>query len=84
MVDLATGHGLEDCFLDLVKKFDMKSALFSVPPVIEGVGGGTGKPYRNPLHRRIKERFRLFLVRNHPKFKSLFVSADHKRFEGLF
>lgn len=66
------GHGLEECFRDVFLQHRFPSSLFRVPPIICGVGGGTGSYYRNPLKRRIKERFRLALVRMNQQFRDYF------------
>jgi hypothetical protein len=66
------GHGLEECFRDIFLEQGFRGALFTVPPVICGVGGGTGVSYRNPWKRRIKERLRLWLVRSSRAFAPLF------------
>ncbi len=68
----ADGHGLEECFRDIFLQLGLRGALFTVPPVICGVGGGTGVSYRNPWKRRIKERLRLWLVRSSRAFSPMF------------
>lgn len=68
----ADGHGLEECFRDIFVQHGLRHALFRVPPVICGVGGGTGVYYRNPLKRRLKEKLRLALVRLTPRFRAYF------------
>lgn len=67
-----TGHGLEDCFLDIFKKHSITKSLFPIPPVICGVGGGTGVYYKNTHLRKLKERLRLWLVRFDRNFRQLF------------
>lgn len=67
-----TGHGLEECFRDIFLEQRFRGTLFTVPPVICGVGGGTGVSYRNPWKRRLKERFRLWLVRSSREFSPSF------------
>lgn len=62
------GYGLEECFRDIFLEQRFRGALFTVPPVICGVGGGTGVFYRNPWKRRLKERLRLWLVRSSREF----------------
>lgn len=65
------GLSLEDCFKDVILKQHLSRVLFSIPPVICGVGGGSGKYYKNNLKRRIKEIVRLQLARRH--FPDLFT-----------
>ncbi len=74
-IDQRLGHGLEQCFFDAVQERKPQSFLTTRAPVIEGVGGGIGRHYKNPLKRRLKERLRLWLVRRNPAFKALFVSS---------
>lgn len=66
------GHGLEECFRDIFLANHLGQVLLAVPPVICGVGGGTGTYYRNPLKRRLKERLRLWLVRHNRRFAPSF------------
>lgn len=66
------GHGLEECFLDVVQENGLQKMLLPIPPVIAGVGGGTGTYYKNPIKRRLKEKLRLKLVRLNKKFSHLF------------
>ncbi len=75
-IDVDTGKGLEDCFLDVFKRDDLTGVLLNTPPVIDGVGGGVGKYYKNPLKRRLKEKLRLNIVRAMPSFAGLFAASD--------
>lgn len=72
-IDQHQGHGLEQCFFDVVVQQQQQGVLTTRAPVIEGVGGGIGRAYQNPLKRRLKERLRLWLVRRNPAFQSLFI-----------
>jgi hypothetical protein len=67
-----TGLSLEHCFRDVIRNKNFSNVLFRVPPVIYGVGGGTGVHYKNSLKRIIKEKIRLQLVRNGRSFRNLF------------
>jgi hypothetical protein len=69
----AGGLSLEDCFRDVILREGLGKVMFNVPPVICGVGGGSGTYYKNNLKRRIKERIRLRLVRRNSSFGYLFV-----------
>ena len=66
------GLSLEHCFRDVIIENGIHKILFSVPPVICGVGGGTGTYYKNNLKRRIKESIRLRIARRNKSFNSLF------------
>lgn len=68
-----SGLSLEHCFRDVILKNKYEKILFNVPPVICGVGGGSGKYYKNNLKRRIKEVFRLWLVKRNKRFNYLFA-----------
>lgn len=72
-IDASTGHGLEECFRDIFLSIGCPPRLMGVPPVICGVGGGTGQYYKNTFIRRSKERLRYTLIRSDPRFKSWFV-----------
>lgn len=72
-IDVHLGRSLEDRFFDIFAINHIQKALFSVAPIIEGVGGGIGFYYKNPLKRRIKESLRLQLVRRNKLFSELFV-----------
>ena len=73
-IDVETGKGLEDCFLDVFIREHLTGILLNIPPVVDGVGGGVGKYYKNPLKRQLKERLRLCMVRSTPAFAGLFAS----------
>lgn len=72
-MDSRAGHGLEDSFHDIFLRENFKKSLLPTPPVICGVGGGTGVYYRNRLLRILKDRLRLHLVRRKRQFKDLFA-----------
>lgn len=74
-IDQKKGYGLEQCFTDILLAKELHSVLTPVAPVIEGIGGGIGRAYKNPLKRRLKERLRLYLVRRNPLFMFLFIDA---------
>lgn len=67
-----SGLSLEHCFRDVILKENLSSVMFTVPPVICGVGGGSGLYYKNNLKRRIKESIRLWIVRKNKSFNYLF------------
>lgn len=67
-----TGYGLEECFHDIFLKNKINKSLFIIAPVICGVGGGTGKYYKNSIKRKLKEDLRLRLVKLNRKFFHFF------------
>ncbi len=70
------GISIEDSFKNIVVEQGLQHILFATPPVICGVGGGSGSYYKNNLKRRIKDRIRARLVMANPQHRSLFAVAD--------
>jgi hypothetical protein len=66
------GLSLEHCFRDVILEEKLTKILFNIPPIICGVGGGTGTYYKNNLKRRIKENIRLRIVRRNNTYNFLF------------
>jgi hypothetical protein len=71
-VGTTQGLSLEHCFRDVILKEKFNKVMFNVPPVICGVGGGSGTYYKNNLKRRIKEAIRLWIVKRNQSFSFLF------------
>jgi hypothetical protein len=71
-IGVSEGFGLEDSFHQALRKINKEKYLFSVPPVIKGVGGGTGKYYKSTWLRVLKEKGRISSVKRSPKFHKLF------------
>lgn len=71
-INVSKGHGLEECFRDILIQRKLHHVLMPIYPIIGGVGGGTGKYYRNPARRLIKEKFRLLIARRSTEYKELF------------
>ncbi len=70
----SSGLGIEDTFRKIVLENNMEKIIFDSPPVIGGVGGGTGKYYNTKWSKRIKEILRSKLVKVNPAFRQLFNS----------
>jgi hypothetical protein len=51
----------------------LQGCLMRLPPVICGVGGGTGAYYKNTSLRRFKEKLRYQLVECAPLFQHWFA-----------
>lgn len=66
-----TGMSIEDRFRDVILMNKMNRVIFNSPPVIGGVGGGTGKYYNTRLSKKIKEILRSRLVKLNPSFRHL-------------
>jgi hypothetical protein len=67
------GYSLEDCFRDIFLQKHLLGCLMSPPPIISGVGGGTGVYYKNTRLRQQKERWRYALVKRKALFKPWFT-----------
>ena len=78
-IDIEDGYGLEECFRDVLMQSGIQGALLPVPSMIEGVGGGTAKYYRNSTSRKFKERLRLALVKGKSEFLPLFSDGNQIR-----
>ncbi|MBT3065252.1 hypothetical protein [Rhodoferax sp. U11-2br] len=66
------GHGLEECFLESIQKNKIEACLLNEPPIICGVGGGTGVSYKTSFKRTIKEKLKIRLARRNKNFYHLF------------
>lgn len=73
----ADGHGLEECFHSILQNQGLNHVLLPVPPIIEGVGGGTASYYRNSMKRIWKERLQIALLRSDSRFDNLFADGRH-------
>ena len=71
-IDLESGFGLEECFKQVLSEKLDTIKMFKIQPIISGVGGGTGKYYKNTWVRIQKEKARLFVLRNTKKFAIYF------------
>jgi hypothetical protein len=67
-----TGQSIEDAFLDVIQNKKIKHILFRAPPVICGVGGGSGKYYKSGVIRVLKDRMRNWIARSTSQYKDLF------------
>ena len=71
-IQAENGHGLEECFKEVYLALGCPPCLMKNPPVICGVGGGTGKYYKNTGLRRTKERLRYQIIQRNPVFGGWF------------
>lgn len=67
------GSSIEEEFLKILHDLNLKHYMFNAPPIISGVGGGSGKYYNTSPVRQIKEVIRTQLVRRNPRFQNLFI-----------
>jgi hypothetical protein len=67
-----TEQSIEDAFLDVIQVKKIKHILFRTPPVICGVGGGSGKYYKSGVIRVLKDRMRNWIARSTTQYKDLF------------
>jgi hypothetical protein len=63
---------IEDVFLNVILENDMRGILFSTPSIICGVGGGSGKHYKQGVVRIIKDKIRTRIARSSFQYKKLF------------
>lgn len=68
------GRSIEDAFLDVIQHEKMKHIFFRTPPVICGVGGGSGKYYKSGVIRILKDRMRNWIARSKSQYKDLFCA----------
>ena len=71
-IGLAPGFGLEDSFHQVLLTTKQRRYLFAIPPVIKGVGGGTGTYYKSSWLRIWKEKVRLKNIKKTAAFGNLF------------
>jgi hypothetical protein len=67
-----TGQSIEDAFLDVILNKKIKHIFFRTPPVICGVGGGSGKYHKSGVIRVLKDRMRNWIARSATQYKDLF------------
>jgi hypothetical protein len=70
------GYSLEESFLDIVLNNQLQGCLMSPPPVICGVGGGTGVYYKTGVLRQLKEKWRYHRLKSNPLYRSWFARAQ--------
>lgn len=68
----SSGISIEDRFLAIILSNEFKHFLFKSPPTVCGVGGGSGKYYKNSALRRIKEQLRCLIAANIPRYRHFF------------
>ena len=66
------GFGLEDSFFKTLQKIHQTGYLFSLSPIIRGVGGATGKYYKDNWLRIYKEKVRLEIIKQSSTFRERF------------
>ena len=66
------GLGIEEKFLEVVNRQDLKKILFRISPIVSGVGGGSGKYYNTSIIRCAKEAIRLKMVSLNSAYRGLF------------
>lgn len=67
-----SGVSIEDRFLEIATREGLSGFLFKTPPIVCGVGGGSGRYYKDSRVRRLKEKFRSWIILQNSKFKPLF------------
>jgi len=72
-LSIDSGLSIEDEFLRILYSLNLKRYIFRDPPVIGGVGGGSGKYYKTSLLRRLKDYVRNQLACRSNKYRDLFI-----------
>ena len=67
------GRSIEDAFLEVIRQHRIEHVLFRIPPIVCGVGGGSGKYYKNGIIRIMKDRFRAEIVQKNTAYTELFI-----------
>lgn len=67
-----SGIGIEESFRAVILDNKMIGVIFNTPPLIGGVGGGTGKHYNIKYYKKLKENLRYKLARMSSNLKPLF------------
>jgi hypothetical protein len=65
--------GIEVMFKNHIVKSKSEKVLFRTPPIIGGMGGGSGRYYNASLTRHYKERLRTSFLRLDRRWRTLFV-----------
>lgn len=73
-INKESGFGLEQSFKQVFLDLKIEHAMFRCYPCIEGVGGGTGKSYKNSIFRKMKEAIKGLRIRNVEALRSMFTS----------
>jgi hypothetical protein len=62
---------IENFFLKKIQSLSLNNYIYSVDPIICGVGGGSGEYYKNNATKRIKRKLRKIYLRRDQFFKGL-------------
>jgi hypothetical protein len=65
-------RSIEYAFLNVMINEKMEGVLFSTPPIVCGMGGGSGRYYKQGLVRIIKDKLRARIARSCSEYKKLF------------
>ena len=72
-LSLDDGSSIETEFLRVLVDKKLDHCMFRVPPIISGVGGGSGKYYNSSTLRKIKESLRTRFISCSSRFRDLFI-----------
>lgn len=67
------GRSIEDAFLEAIRRHHIEHILLRIPPIICGVGGGSGKYYKSGRMRILKDRFRNWIAQKNITYADLFI-----------
>jgi hypothetical protein len=71
-INVEAGHGLEECFRDILMRQHIQHAMIPIYPIIQGVGGGIASYYSNSKKRIWKENLRLQIIQKNNNFSNFF------------
>jgi hypothetical protein len=74
-------NSLENIFLKKLMSLNMKSFIFSINPIIQGMGGGSGTYYKNNLKRKIKNNLKRFILKKYSQYRPLFHVIGAEKLE---
>jgi hypothetical protein len=67
------GRSIEDAFLEVIRQHRIERILFRIPPIVCGVGGGSGKYYKSGRLRIFKDRLRAQIAQKNTAYTELFI-----------
>jgi hypothetical protein len=70
----SSGKSIEDIFKEVLMKNMIQRFIFRSPPIVGGVGGGTGKYYNTRTTKQLKEFLRYRVLYTTSSFRQLFNS----------
>lgn len=70
------GGSIENIFLKKIQCLALNNYIYSIDPIICGVGGGSAEYYKNNLTKKIKRKLRKIYLKRDQFFKSLIFNKE--------